>query len=438
MAVPIRVRGIAVVLAVGVALPVVWSRREALGSHVGALTLRQASACEPVTREPSPLRLEDGRGVYVEPMALARGSTPSVLAGYPVYVWKRNGLGAEWDSAAAAVGVVLGDASGARLLPPPQVGQTTQEIITHLRLTPSGAGYLAVAFAVATPPPAARPGHEHTVVAYWFGRTDGVRWDSLESLPLPAGGTLQTREASQLLRDGQSFVIAVPYATGAGTDVAIYTRERERWRRDTLGLERVSYVALAASPAGPLLYVVQPDTGRGSDSNSLSLFARVGGTWHDRGFLLHGGRFAIHHPVVSAQGGIQTLTWVTDGQPSGRVAHAARLRSDGTLGATTTLANQVEDVTPVLATDGPTRWVANVSDRGQLVLALIEWSGNEPTIRDLVVNPFTGWVASFAAETSDVVFGPVLNRAPGAEALLTGMMPMAPRCIGKGRGGKPG
>jgi hypothetical protein len=369
--------------------------------------------------------------MYVEPMAFARAAESFVLAGEPLYAWKPRDTsrgGAQLDTAEALLGVVFERSGHVAALPKPPLNGT----LTNVRLLADGEQYAAV-FALTKK--RTRGGQEPALLGYWFGRTDGKTWHSLEQLPLPPSGDLNTREASRLVRVAGVLMIAAPFGTDARQDVAVFTRKSEGWSVETVPARGTAYVALTESAALPFLYVVRPDTTRDADANSLSLFVRASGSWRPLGFLVHGGRQPVHHPTVVAQDDIQILSWIEDDEVSRtRSARAARLRPDGTLGSAVTLARGIEDVIPVHDASGSFRWVvSNRTSDGQPTLTLVEWGGRdgEPEIRDVVVNPFTGPALAYSTRDGDVVVGPVMGRSPREELVVSGVLRFALRCGSK-------
>lgn len=381
-----------------------------------------STECPTETRRPVPVQLSDRRVLYVEPMAYASIGPSSMIAGAPAYAWRPiDGGRPRIDSTDASMGIVFQRSGQVTALPKPRLAGS----VTDIRVLPDGNEYAAVFAQVKE----LTWDREPTLLGYWFGRTDGTRWDTLEPLPLPPTGRLNTERASQLIRAGDALMIAALVGSSGRQDVVLFTRSQRGWIAETVPTQRASYVALAGT-ATPFLYVVWPDITRLPDANSLSLFVRVSNAWQHHGVLIRGGSRPVHHPTVTQQGQSRTLSWIRDDDVSRiRDALASRIQADGTLGPAATLATGVEDLFPVSDVGGPPRWV--VSERkpdGTSTLSLVEWGNEAPRIRDVIVNPFTGPAIAYATAHGDVVVGPVQGRSPGEAELVSGVVPLQSRC----------
>lgn len=371
-------------------------------------------------RAVGPLRLDDGRAVYVEPMAFARTSRSSILAGEPMYVGAGNHAAARSDTAHRLVGVTL-EGEHLRPLPRPDV----PGVVTHLRLAPDDGEYVAV-FAVTDSSSVGR--YDEVVLSYWWGRTDGRVWRSLEQLPLPSG-LLVGRRASELVRAGDEWLLAIPYRTADGQNVAVYARSQGRWLLDTIATEAAAYVALTAVRDVPILYVVYPAS-TGADTNSLWLFVRLGESWYSRGRVIRGGNRPVHDPMLASHGPSRVLSWIrVDAATGTRSAFAALVDDTGALGAAHLLARDVEYWDVIRGPTSAAAWVIGVApanDNGRL--AFVEWRGDRPRVIDLVTNPFMGPMLGALLATRATALGPIFDRSNTKEPLTSGVLRFVRRC----------
>ena len=112
-------------------------------------------------------------------MAFAAVGNRQLQLGYPVYAWtKARGDSARLDSSAAVAGVLQRD-SVATALPSPFARDIATDF--RLRATDDGKSFYAI-FARAIAP--GKQGHDPQIFSYWFGRTDGLTWDSVQALPV--------------------------------------------------------------------------------------------------------------------------------------------------------------------------------------------------------------------------------------------------------------
>ena len=375
------------------------------------------------------MRLRDSRAIYVEPMAYVTRGSERLLAGYPVYTWTRaHGDSARLDRTAAYVGLLIGD-SAVSPLPSPM----PDAIVTDIRLRADTGRWFHAVFARAAAPD--KQGHDPRILSYWYGRTDGVTWDAIEPLPMPAMERLVSREASELVAPRGALMLAVPFGDDGRRDVAIYVREQGQWRMEILSTHSVAYVAIATGDT-PLLYVVRPDTTNMPDMNSLSLFTRDSAGWRDHGVLVRGARSPIHHLETHERSGAWTLSWFTrDVVSHVRTVQAARLARDGTLAERAIVAEGVIDVWPMRSHSGPTRWAIATHAGDRQLLSLVEWGKGLPVVRDVVANPFEGQLLTYEGSDGAVAVGPVLDRVPGAESLVSGTLRFELRCNARVQGG---
>jgi hypothetical protein len=384
--------------------------------------MQTAGSCAVLIRTPAKVRLDDGRGVYVEPNAIANSGAITWLAGEPLYTWSSGDSGFRSQAAQRLIAVRFtpGGVLALHVPPLPMPG-----VPTHVRLLAEKREAFAV-FAVTDS--TSMGTREPVVLGYWFGRTDGRRWDSLERLP-PAPGPLAPARASELVRVGAELMVAVPFGAEDRRSLAIFTRSTGSWRVDTLPASQVSYAVIAARDGGAFLYAVHPAPGE-FDANSLWLFERIGGDWRRIRLLVRGGRSPVHHPRVLAHGADAILTWYVIDMATGRFdARAAMQSQDGTIGPVRTVARDIEYVS---ASSEPGRgpwWVATHRTPGTKgVVTFVEWTSSRPVLRDVVANPFTGRPVAATIGGHRVALGPLFDSTSQEEPLISGLLRFQPRC----------
>lgn len=390
----------------------------ALADSVGA---QKAATCSVETRAAGKLRLDDGRAAYVEPMAFLHTAESAVLAGEPMYVWSAgaysSGLGPDHD----LLGVQL-TARGVSALPKPGI----DGIVTHVRLAADGNGYAAV-FAV-TDSSSASGRYEEVVLSYWFGRSDGREWTALERLPMPSG-PLHARRASDLVRVGSEWLLAIPFVHGTEVHVAVYSRSVTGWRIRAIPTFAADYVVLTERRGTPDLYVVHPDT-IPPDGNSFWLYSRHGSDWQLREHLLKGGTSPIHFPAIASDDASRVMTWIrADRNTGAHKAFAARIDEGGLLGPAHLLANDVGYWDVIRGRASRPAWViGSVDSTGAERMTFLEWEGNRPVIRDIIANPFTGLFLGAILKGEPAAIGPLFAPADKEEPLVSGILRFERRC----------
>jgi hypothetical protein len=381
------------------------------------------SVCLTENRPAERLLTDGNLSIYVEPMTIARSDQSVLLAGLPTFVWQRIGGSIQDKATGSALGAYR-DASGrVSALPKPHLAGS----ITDIRVAAGQSGRYAAVFAQLQ-----EPDNYSTFVDYWYSTTGGQVWDSLERLPPLAAGILSTNQATDLVRIGDSLLIAVPIRQQGRVDVAIYVRAKGRWSIDVVPTKHLAYLALSADESdGPLLAVVRPDTTLPSDWNSLSLFVREGQMWVDRGFVAHGGTEPIYEPRLVAASGIHILSWrARIVATKKQVARAVRVARGSLLGTITTLTPDIEGMVPVVGTASSPTWVVTTppSETGPGRLQLVRLENGIPQMLYTGTNPFTGALLAFASSDEVNVVGPIEGQDPNQEPVVSALLRIDPRC----------
>ncbi|MGH7560486.1 MAG: hypothetical protein ACRENB_05640 [Gemmatimonadales bacterium] len=366
------------------------------------------SSCPVETRTSTPLVLSGNRRIYVEPMALAVRDETVLMTGVPTYLWGPQARTMPRDRGVDTLVGLFRDARGrvTALRKPEVLGG-----VSDFRIDAGAGDDMAVFFSQLDRP--FRPGEPVTTVDFWYGIIARRKWASLERLPRPRSGVLETYFATSPARSGHRLLLAVPIRNRS-TDVGVYTRDDGRWTLDVVPTGRAAYVALSAIPAGDiLLVVVRPDTTRTSDQNSLSLLVRRNGEWTDLGFAVLGGPEPIHEPRFFTVAGVQLLSWLVESEITGsRAVRVARVMPGPRLGPVVTLAEGIEYVSFVTGSAAPL-WVVSTpaTSTSPGHLRLVSWNDGTPArVVDVVTNPFTGYFTALASRKGAEVLGPLRGR----------------------------
>jgi hypothetical protein len=361
-----------------------------------------------LTREP--LVIRERTYVYVEADAFVadlRGDT--FLAGSPNSLTRMNAAGAVTGVVDDSVfGVVIPPAGGARLVPRPIAGNRK---LDGIRVVARPEGGWNAGFAEVEP----RQGSESadSTVRLWYGTYDGARWTSLEELPLPHPGTVDSRWASSLVNHGDTISWAMTHRTAAGPQIVLFERRGGRWSNESISTFH-SQVELGYSDSlGLLLFVVQPRPGPGErfDGNSLVLWTRRP-VWQAVRRLVHGsveGRVYDPRFTPAPQGGV--LTWRS--APSSPSARGAELRAKfggweaGTL-QPVVLGSAVTGMrgysTMVTLGAGKRLWVIlHAAADGGPKLRFLSDSIQSSVILGEAVNPYHGFIAAAATSPDRVL-----------------------------------
>jgi hypothetical protein len=392
--------------------------------HSGQNTLpHDQGACEVEERNVSRLGMDGERTVYVEPMTLVVADEVALVAGVPVYSWRRTAASVpELEPSDSFAGMLI-NSRGIQLLPMP----AGFKYITHMRAILHESQRFGVLFAQLTEPD--HPGRDAEAVAYWYGLTDGKTWQSLEQLPFPPAGILRTYFASDLVRMRDTLMFAVPIVHPSRIDVLVFTRGPEGWSFEEVRTGFAGYVAIAPEESGRhQLAIVRPDT-LIRDSNSLSLFIRELASWRDHGFASRGGREPIHEPRITIGAGVRTLTWIASTRES-RIARGRRLSQTGALGPVEAFASDVQDIVAVQNPSGPPAWVVTSGSGERQTLQLLEWTGGHPVVRDLVKNPFKGPILAYSRSGQITVLGPLQGKDSSEEPVASAAIQLRARCSG--------
>ncbi|HYW05855.1 MAG TPA: hypothetical protein VE913_02800 [Longimicrobium sp.] len=270
-----------------------------------------ACAVREISREK--LSVEDGLAMYVEPVALESSGGDVLLAGAPNYLHRRvPGGRARHVPSDSLFGAVIAPDGSARTVRSP----IPTKRLGSIRALGRGDGTWDVVFAELIPTERSSP--PDTAARLWHGVYDGRRWTLMEPLPLPPNTWLHARDASALVRHGDTLAWAVEGSTpGFNRDVVLFERRSGRWSYEIVPTRGASYPVIAYSDSlGLLLAVVRadskwgnPDSTRGGqDGNSLFLYTRHP-TWTISRRVAHGIHEPVDYPSLVRSGDNVVLTW---------------------------------------------------------------------------------------------------------------------------------
>jgi hypothetical protein len=318
-------------------------------------------ACSAVEIRRERLIVQDGRELYVEPVAFVPSAAGEILLlGTNNYLFSRNERGkGELDASNSVFGAIIPPSGRARVVP----GPIDATVATGMRAVYLGDRW-GVAFAE-TERPLLEADGTNPVLRLWYGEYDGYEWSGVTSLPLPAGTQVIPSSSSNLLQRPGGLAWAVTFNTSDDgmPRVALFEREASGWTvelisegeipspsnriPDRLPVYNASYPMLAHSESdGLLLVIVQPDFSLGGDGNSLFLFSRRP-EWRPLRRVVLGSRDGrVHFPslFLTPTGGV--FTWDSWIQHSGRTRTEVRVM----------IGDVMDGGAPVIVVDSATAW----------------------------------------------------------------------------------
>ncbi len=268
----------------------------------------------------TPLRVEGGRELYVEPTALVPSGNETLLAGWPTYLWVRSAEGRVTGAVQDSVfGAVIGQDGSARIVPSPINGRPFRGV----RAIAASEGGWDVVFAEAQAD--FRIGEKVVVQALWYGRYDGRRWKALERLPLLSEGTLSVSNPSSLVSTGDGLAWAVALERTTRSDgVALFERKAGRWSVEVFGTGGTSYLEVLHAESNDLtVAVVQGDHTQQPSENVLILYGRRP-AWGILRRLTRGVDGPVHHVVGIPSDKGWRLSWYVNLPPGARWRREAR------------------------------------------------------------------------------------------------------------------
>ncbi|HEX7052284.1 MAG TPA: hypothetical protein VF188_18910 [Longimicrobiales bacterium] len=352
-----------------------------------------------------------GGELYVEPETFSVSDGNVLLAGTPNYLWKPAvGSGKASSVRNAVFGVVIASDGATRVVPTPVEGM----LVMGVRAVAREAGGWWIAFEEAEWTSETRRIIDKRVVALWFGAFDGQSWIALEELPLPADVTIRPFSGSTLVRSGDRLAWTLVAAAGPEDErrVLVYERVAGRWSYQIVPTFSANYAEPAYSRSGELvLAVVEADTTRRVDGNSLFLYARQP-VWRQWRKLVTGYGAPVHHPKLSLSPRGDLLTWWS--RVEGRREVRARFGAiDGGTRRVIEVDPDVAQFALVSLADGRRVWVTDHVVDGQPVreLRFVGEAADSLLAFGDIPNPYDGKFAATTPAPSELLLaGPARGR----------------------------
>jgi hypothetical protein len=260
----------------------------------------------------TPARLDSTHLAYVEQETVVAGSDDRILvAGNPVYVWRRAASGYDLLARDSLFGIVIDSGTSAvRAIPLPLPGRT----LDGMRAAALPDGWWLVVFGEVVPVPQMI---DPPVVSLWAGETDGTHWRDLQRLPA-VRDSLEIMTVSRLdLRDGR-VRFTVKTKRDRHRRVIVFARDAGRWTASDHAFGSADYAAITSTTSRDLLAVVRLDTTEARDANSLFLYAKAHDdtAWTLVSRIWRGVRAPVHDPQFVPDDEKPLLVWQT-GDPPG-------------------------------------------------------------------------------------------------------------------------
>jgi hypothetical protein len=372
------------------------------------------SVCEIQAVSRAPLRLEDGREVYVEPQALASDGGTILLAGRPTYVWTRDSLGVsrpEEDD--ESIGVVL-EGQVATLINTP----VRAPLLDDVRVLPLRAGRWAILMSELDAD--SRFPERDGAIHLWYAEYDAPGWTTVEEVPLPAAGRLQTFSSSKLVRveDGVGWLGQVVSTDGSGR-VLFFRRSAGGWSTEVVSPTRSDALALGSSQAtGLVAALAGAEEGVGGWIYSLRTLRRDSAWTGESRVVVASENEVIRRPWLSSAGGLSTLSWIVEPRAQTGSAPGAWATTEsrvGLFGKAETVDHGSPRVVPVPVGDSAFLWIADHDDglTGEPELRFIRRTPTGPLVMGVLPNPFTGYFSATWTDPELIIIGPEFNPSPG-------------------------
>lgn len=255
------------------------------------------------------LIMADGRQLYVEPVVLEANSGGDVLlAGTYNHLFEKTAEG-EWEFVArdSVFGALIPKTGAPQVVPSPLPGK----LLKGIRAAASDDGTWAVVFAEVRPD-TGNPDPQRAA-RLWYGVLDGVCWTTIESLPLPPGGTVEPIVfASSLARRADALGWALPVdRRGLISGILVYERRGGEWTHEVVPTGFAKVDLSYSDTLGLVLAVRQGDFRLRRDANSLLFWVRQP-EWRILRSVVRGSEEQVHRPSLIITPERSTLTWMAE------------------------------------------------------------------------------------------------------------------------------
>jgi hypothetical protein len=396
-----------------------------------------APACSAVVLSQTRLVVEDGREVYIEPIAMVPSGEEILLAGVPNYVWTRRGARGPVVAFAAnsVLGVVIGADGRGRLVPSP----VQPKRVRALRAAARSDGGWDVVFAELAPTDSLST-DDALPVRLWHGVLHHGGWSELHQIPQPLDARVRLSNASALISRGDTlaFVSRVETPT-QNTEAVVHFRRAGRWSFELVRTRPLSYAAIGVSESrGWMLVAVRGDTVPPRE-NALFVYRRAGNEWQ-LVRKMDGDSDPAHQPTLDLDGHVGVLSWwamVSPADGSGRREARAIARVEHGATKIATIDSSTSYVALAGAIQGAVRlWVTeHVESMAQpSELRFVAFDGEQVAILGRMPSPYLGFFAATVSKPSQVVVaGPLAELETTTPTVVTLLIRARVRCLAGAR-----
>jgi hypothetical protein len=257
-----------------------------------------------------------------------------------------------------------------------------------------------------------------SLVRLWHGVLDGPRWRSVDTIPIPPGGKLSSRDMSDLLRRGDTLFVGLTfYRRGGFRDVALFSLHGGRWEVEWVPVLHSGYPRIAYwDGVGPVIVSVSGTGEPMSLGNSPFLWVRGGG-WRNAGRIGTYGEEIVHHPWISLAPGLDVLSWAEQPEEESQGGWQARAVFDplDPASAILTLDSSIlpmwATVQPVIVLPGVRLWVLDHVDpgTGEREIRVVRDHEGEVTLLARLPNPYLAGLNGTVPEPGHLVISGLLE-----------------------------
>ncbi len=386
----------------------------------GGTPLMSPARCAITETSRTPLVVDGNREMYIEPTVVLPSGNRILLAGRPNYLFSPHRSPASPGITQDSVfGAVLDAQGRASLVPAP----IDPALVAHTRAIAMDGGGWAMVFGELNRP--WEPPRPDTTVRLWYGEFDGTAWGTLEPLPHIPNGVVNPQLGSELLRHGDTLLLAMPIGFDSlkSQGIALFERVGGRWTAEHIDV-RAAYTQLIHSDSlGLLIAVVQPDRAFRQDLNSLILYGRRP-RWSKLRSLVRGGSYPVHDPRVTMSARGVVLSWSIDDLTVTPVARRVRTMAiTETGGGVIELDSDIDHFTPVTGFARFPLWITqHRTVAGTREIRYLADSIGGAAVLGTSVNPFTGPMAATATGASDILVSGPLFQADSARPRLVSLL----------------
>lgn len=385
----------------------------------------------------------DSLELYVEPSVLSVSGDEMLLAGKPVYAWRRTSTGAaEYVERDDILGAVIARDGSARIVTAPVAHG---DRLMGLRAAPHRGGGWDVVFAELSAP--YHNGSDTGVVKLWHGVYRERAWGNVEPVPVPDTLVPLPFDASALVSAHDTLMWAMDAvirgAFAQARDILVLQHAGDAWwsTRITPGVLSNARAAYA-SRTGFVLGIAHPDQravipGGPMISASLMLYARERDDWRFFDKAAKGDSLNVYLQSMVGAGDRLLLTWLVyaGGRMGARKEVRAKVwRASSPDSSWTVVYPDVNYVAPPVVLDDTPVWVVESVSEGllepsrELHLVALDTSYAAKLLTQFP-NPFRGFFAVATPAPEDIwIAGPVKGRTGADPVVVTLLLRVRIEC----------